>query len=259
MYVIYLLNVLSIGKEWKQFLSVKNSITGAFSNKPSKTKTAKSWDIATNTIEGIKEIRRRVTMTREVIKSNIDNCNALSASLDSIESGKATISTPKSTNNDTDNPFGNKIWGLKVRDIRILFTIKIRDILFGYIARCMDAFQVSKSNDSTSKTENKVDQRVVRSQSSNISTNSKGNMLSDFLIVPNDDDTRDINESSLKHLINVSPLPTNRSNSSLETPRNFNFPVTRQDYVPHSNENVIAVHMVNSIYIANLNLISLVF
>lgn len=41
---------------------------------------------------------------------------------------------------DQTSSFGNKIWGLKVVDCRILFTIKIRDVLFGYVVRCMELF-----------------------------------------------------------------------------------------------------------------------
>lgn len=39
---------------------------------------------------------------------------------------------------DLGSSFGNKIWGLRVTDLRLLFTIGIRDILFGYVARTMD-------------------------------------------------------------------------------------------------------------------------
>lgn len=45
--------------------------------------------------------------------------------------------------------FGNKIWGLKVIDCRILFTINIRDVLFSYVARCLDLFSADSSDDAS--------------------------------------------------------------------------------------------------------------
>lgn len=37
--------------------------------------------------------------------------------------------------------FGSKIWGLRITDLRLLFTIEIRDVLYGYFARGMDLFE----------------------------------------------------------------------------------------------------------------------
>ncbi len=37
--------------------------------------------------------------------------------------------------------FGNKIWGLRVVDMRLLFTIDMRDRLFGYVVRFQDYFK----------------------------------------------------------------------------------------------------------------------
>ena len=37
--------------------------------------------------------------------------------------------------------FGNKIWGLRVVDMRLLMTIAIRDVFFGYVGCCFNSFQ----------------------------------------------------------------------------------------------------------------------
>jgi hypothetical protein len=42
---------------------------------------------------------------------------------------------------EEDSSFGAKIWGLRITDLRLLFTIQIRDVLFNYVARGMDLFQ----------------------------------------------------------------------------------------------------------------------
>ena len=39
------------------------------------------------------------------------------------------------------NPYGDKIWGLRVVDMRLLMTIGIRDSIFGYVGRCFEFFQ----------------------------------------------------------------------------------------------------------------------
>ena len=55
-------------------------------------------------------------------------------------------------NHDHDNQtssLGSNIWGLKVVDVRILFTIGIRDCLFLYVSRCMDLFSSKSTGDGT--------------------------------------------------------------------------------------------------------------
>ena len=42
---------------------------------------------------------------------------------------------------DASSSFGNKIWGLRVVDMRLLMTIAIRDSVFGYVARCFEFFK----------------------------------------------------------------------------------------------------------------------
>lgn len=37
--------------------------------------------------------------------------------------------------------FGNKIWGLRMVDMRLLMTIAIRDSVFGYVGRCFEYFE----------------------------------------------------------------------------------------------------------------------
>ena len=59
------------------------------------------------------------------------------------------------------DPFGNKMWGLRVIDCRILFTIKMRNILFGYIARCFDLFGAAKEDDKAAAAEKKAKQLPV--------------------------------------------------------------------------------------------------
>ena len=44
-------------------------------------------------------------------------------------------------NSESISSFGDKIWGLRVVDMRLLMTIGIRDTVFGYVGRCFDFFQ----------------------------------------------------------------------------------------------------------------------
>ena len=68
--------------------------------------------------------------------------NPSSSSVCSAASGGGKNHRHRRTNTraavDETSSFGNKIWGLRVTDLRLLFTIGIRDILFGYVARTMD-------------------------------------------------------------------------------------------------------------------------
>lgn len=68
--------------------------------------------------------------------------NRSSSSVCSAASGGGRTLRLRRTNTraavDETSSFGNKIWGLRVTDLRLLFTIGIRDILFGYVARTMD-------------------------------------------------------------------------------------------------------------------------
>jgi hypothetical protein len=45
------------------------------------------------------------------------------------------------TVHDASSSFGNKIWGLRVVDMRLLMTIAIRDSVFGYVSRCFEFFK----------------------------------------------------------------------------------------------------------------------
>ncbi|KAJ1439175.1 hypothetical protein B484DRAFT_444142 [Ochromonadaceae sp. CCMP2298] len=45
----------------------------------------------------------------------------------------------------TSSSWGKKIWGLRVTDMRLLFTIEIRDVLFGYFARATELFEAAES------------------------------------------------------------------------------------------------------------------
>ena len=64
---------------------------------------------------------------------------------------------------ETANPYGNKMWGLRVVDSRKLFTIKIRDILFVYVARCIDLF-VERSS--------KEDEKIIPDKKSKVNKSS---------------------------------------------------------------------------------------
>jgi hypothetical protein len=63
--------------------------------------------------------------------------------------GAIGMNDGNSGGNAGSSSFGNKIWGLKVIDCRILFTIKIRDVLFSYVARCLDHVSTVDDNAST--------------------------------------------------------------------------------------------------------------
>lgn len=56
------------------------------------------------------------------------------------------------TSEGSNSSFGGKIWGLRVVDVRILFTIQIRDIMFNYVGRCMDLFSQSNNDSAESPT-----------------------------------------------------------------------------------------------------------
>ena len=49
--------------------------------------------------------------------------------------------TSNSNSTPEVNPYGDKIWGLRVVDMRLLMTIGIRDSVFGYVGRCFEFFQ----------------------------------------------------------------------------------------------------------------------
>ncbi len=120
-----------------------------------------------------------------------------------------------SDSDDQASSFGNKIWGLKVVDCRILFSIKIRDVLFSYVARCLDLF-TSEDEETNSITKDPTVEPSSQRRPSTISLGAKGPKekatLMDFLAVdeesaqpsPNKRKTRAVNTAE------ESPLGTPR-------------------------------------------------
>lgn len=66
--------------------------------------------------------------------------------LKSADQPKQLRSNPDDMQEDSSS-YGNKIWGLRVIDLRLLFTIDIRDVIFGYVARCMDLVLAGTNDD----------------------------------------------------------------------------------------------------------------
>ena len=57
------------------------------------------------------------------------------------KSSKAHASASGSRVPEGVSSFGNKIWGLRMVDMRLLMTIAIRDSIFGYVGRCFEYFE----------------------------------------------------------------------------------------------------------------------
>ena len=60
-------------------------------------------------------------------------------SISSVRSRTSNSNTPHTA--PEVNSFGNKIWSLRVVDMRLLMSISIRDSVFGYVGRCFEFFQ----------------------------------------------------------------------------------------------------------------------
>ena len=89
----------------------------------------------TRALSAIRDMQSRVRQFSHRIESQESMRMAMSVGSESDGSEHTDALFEEKT-----DPFGNKMWGLRVIDSRILFTIKMRDILFGYIARCFELF-----------------------------------------------------------------------------------------------------------------------
>lgn len=93
-----------------------------------------------------------------------------------------SLATPSSTSS-----FGDKIWGLRVIDGRILFTIDMRDVLFEYVARTMDVFFATHADDITSTNNNSNShlQKHTNKQNKRQKNQSNKDLLDEDMIVNN--------------------------------------------------------------------------
>jgi hypothetical protein len=66
-------------------------------------------------------------------------------------------STPTTANSERqrDRDSAKSVWGLRVVDVRILFSIPIRDCLFFYVSRCIDLFSSEDDQDTVNGTKEK--------------------------------------------------------------------------------------------------------
>ena len=71
-------------------------------------------------------------------------------------------------NKPQDDAFGDKIWGLRVVDLRLLWTIDIRDIVYAYLNRIFDLQTMAEVRDES---------RIVRKRAQSISSADAGDVL----------------------------------------------------------------------------------
>lgn len=151
-----IIHLFVIGKQWEKLCALLHSSKGDQRHHPHRHQSA----------VGLKDPKRasqrwaRKTQSQSqsqsralsVIRDMQSKVRQVSHRIESQESMRMAM-TSESGDSESDcseysdafveekaDPFGNKMWGLRVIDCRILFTIKMRDILFGYIARCFDLF-----------------------------------------------------------------------------------------------------------------------
>jgi hypothetical protein len=93
--------------------------------------------------------------------------------------------------------FGNKIWGLRVVDGRILFTIDMRDVLFEYVARTMEIFMNGEDEEA-------LDQNVqhMRKQAQKAPPAKEKASLSDFMLL---DDVSPMQQTHYQNSLMLSP------------------------------------------------------
>ena len=83
--------------------------------------------------------------------------------------------------------FGSKIWGLKITDLRLLFTIEIRDILYMYFARGHDLFSQGPV-DTTNTMDGAAPRRPTSVQLKKDKEKGEGKAtIYDFMPAPKDD------------------------------------------------------------------------
>lgn len=112
--------------------------------------------------------------------------------------GKTAQQASMFQQSEEESSFGSKIWGLKITDMRFLFTIEIRDILFLYVARGIELFQEGPAEPAADGSARRRPSSIQRKKEKDAGNGDRKATIYDFLQYPDKETQKSTQKGSGK-------------------------------------------------------------